>query len=65
MLLNKRWLIKLTCPLFHSIYKTKVCVGHHPHAVIQGKDTAFSEYYPPKMTASIAHAWKEQLFPVR
>ena len=65
MFLNKRRLIKLTCPLFHSIYKTKVCVGNHPQAVIQGKDTACSAYYPPKMTASIARAWKEQLFPVR
>ncbi|CAL1142267.1 unnamed protein product [Cladocopium goreaui] len=53
MFLNKRWLIKCTCPLFHSIYKTKVCVRNHPHTVIQGKD------------ASIAHAWKEQVFPVR
>ncbi len=60
--IKKKWLVKTTDPLFHQVFKTKVCPGGHQHSWVTGQETARSAYYPWKLVEAIARHWKNHWF---
>ena len=63
--LKKKWAIRTTDESFHHRYKTKTCHSLHPHAHIEGIETARSAYYPWQLVKSIAQFWRQQWIPDR
>ncbi|OLP88348.1 hypothetical protein AK812_SmicGene30332 [Symbiodinium microadriaticum] len=63
--IKKRWLIKTTCPLFHTLFKTKVCVQDHEHVEVPVMESKGRLDYPWKFVKSVAQAWRDHLFPLR
>ena len=59
-LLRKRWLIRTNDNSFHNQFRAKVCIGHHCHGRIEGRETQKSAYYPWKLVMSIAKFWSGQ-----
>ena len=59
--LHKKWMIRTNDEAFHATYKCKVCHGGHPHALIQGQETARSAYYPWRLVQSWARFWRSQV----
>ena len=39
---NKKWMIRTTCPRFHAVFKTKVCVQDHQHGGRCGSSLVFN-----------------------
>ena len=62
---KKRWAIRTTCPKFHSIFKTKVCVQEHKHIPVPVMESRGRLDYPWRFVSSVAKAWKDHLFPLR
>ena len=62
---KKRWTIRTTCPKFHSLFKTKVCVQEHQHVPVPVMENHGRLDYPWRFASSVAKAWKDHLFPLR
>ncbi len=57
-LLWKRWTVLTTDQKMMRQWQVRyLCNGEHNHAIIQGRDTARSAYYPPSMAFAIAAFW--------
>ncbi|CAE7794539.1 unnamed protein product [Symbiodinium sp. CCMP2592] len=63
--IKKRWMIRTTCPRFHSMFKTKVCVQDHAHVPAKVMDQKGRLDYPWRFVSSVAKAWTDHLFPLR
>ena len=61
--LQEKWLIKTTCPLFHSRFKTKVCVQPHQHAKANDITKNARVEYPLKMVEAFVRTWRDLLYP--
>ena len=63
--IKKRWLIKTTCPRFHNLFKTKVCVQQHSPVEAPAMEAKGRLDYPWRFVKSVAQAWRDHLFPLR
>eukprot|EP00438_Fugacium_kawagutii_P021819 Skav230869 [mRNA] locus=scaffold1335:307503:315465:- [translate_table: standard] len=63
--IKKQWAIKTTDEIFHREFRSKCCPRNHQHALIQGKETAMTSFYPRQMVVAIARHWRRQLAPLR
>ena len=61
--LHKKWMVKTTCPVFHSIFKTKVCVQDHRHAPPFILQESPRIDFPWRLASAIARSWRERLLP--
>ncbi|CAE7548364.1 unnamed protein product, partial [Symbiodinium necroappetens] len=62
---KKRWTIRTTCPKFHALFKTKVCVQEHQHVPVPVMENHGRIDYPWRFASSVAKAWKDHLLPLR
>ena len=51
---KKRWAIRTTCPKFHSLFKTKVCVQEHKHIPVPVMESRGRLDYPWRFVSSVA-----------
>ena len=61
--LQEKWLVKTTCPVFHSLFKTKVCVQPHQHAPANHIARNARVEYPLRMVEAFARCWNDLLYP--
>ena len=62
---QKKWLIRTTCPLFHALYKTQVCVQPHLHVQPTVSELAKVRVYPAPFAGSVARSFRQHLYPDR
>ncbi|CAE7387909.1 unnamed protein product, partial [Symbiodinium sp. CCMP2592] len=63
--IKKRRLIRTTCPRFHTLFKTKVCVQNHAHVEVPVMESKGRLDYPWRFAKSVAQSWRDHLFPLR
>ena len=63
--IRRRWLIKASCPRFHSLFRNKVCVQLHRHLPVRTMEEGGRIDYPLNFANSVAKSFKEHLFPSR
>ncbi|CAE7258173.1 TY1B-NL2, partial [Symbiodinium necroappetens] len=61
--LQEKWLVKTTCPVFHSLFKTKVCVQPHQHAPANHIARNARVEYPIRMVEAFTRCWNDLLYP--
>ena len=62
--LLKRWTILTTDAKMHALLPRR-CDRSHNHAIIQGRETSATAFYPKAMARLVAQVWQGELNPCR